>query len=117
MGDDLNAGHLAHGYAVTVTNATQTVFAGHRAPGSLLGRRLAAVTRARRLLQGDAEVDVDLPASNVDPFDEEAHEALALGEVEGVEGGRNPGGEAVDALAKLVAGRELLALGTQRLAA
>lgn len=50
-------------------------------------------------VEGDAEVDVDLPAVDVDFFDEEAHELLALVEVELVDAGQDAPGEVLDAVA------------------
>ncbi|MFN2506948.1 MAG: MobF family relaxase [Acidimicrobiales bacterium] len=108
---------LQHGYAATMTNATQTVFAGHLSLRPPRRRRLVARTGTPRLVERDAEVDVQLPAPHVDSFDEEADEPLALCEVEGVERGRYSGSEAVDALVETVVGRELMALGDQRLSA
>ncbi|MCA1696222.1 MAG: hypothetical protein LC749_16715 [Actinobacteria bacterium] len=58
-------------------------------------------------------MDVDLPTSDLDPLDEKAHESLALGEVELIDGGRNPLGEALDPVTQAVVGGELVALGDQ----
>lgn len=44
-------------------------------------------------------MDFDLPSGDLDSFDEETHEALALREVELVECGDDAGGEALDSLA------------------
>ncbi len=53
----------------------------------------------RRLVEGDAQVDVDFPAPYLHPLDEQAHEPLALVEVEVVEGGEHLRGKALEALA------------------
>ena len=115
--DELGPDHVAHGYAVTMTNATQTVFAGHRARRPARRRVPPSWAGSLRIVEGNAELDVEVPAPDVDSFDEESDEALALSEVEAVDGGGGTAGEAVDALAETVVGGELLALGEQRLAA
>jgi hypothetical protein len=106
---------LALGYATTVTNATQTVFGRHLAglaSGfiSVLGYfpcgywvfGLLGLGRgvARRWgVEGDAEVDFDLPPVDLDAFDEEANESLLLVEVEVFYAVGHSGGEVVDAVA------------------
>jgi hypothetical protein len=68
------------------------------------------------LVEGDAEVDVDVPAADVDVVDEETDEPLALGEVEFIDGAGDAGGEVVDAAAESVVGGECLALGDEGVA-
>ena len=122
-GEEIGADRLGHGYATTVTNATQTFFARHAvfgacrwararpscgrlssvragpAPRSIVGRDLDAPRLGLRLVEGDAQVDFDIPAPHLHPLDEQAHKPLALVEVEVVEGGEHPRGEALEALA------------------
>jgi hypothetical protein len=104
-----------------MTNATQTVFirhgwAGSRTPvspvslpfvatedgdaGGWFVARMVGVRRGRiRPIEGDPQVDVHLPSSDFDPFDEEADKPLALGKVELVQCGEDPTGEVLDAAA------------------
>lgn len=80
--------NVGYGYAITVANATQTVFARQSWWGIGPG-----------LVEGDAEVDVDLPSVDVDGFDEEADESLALVEVELFDSFGDLAGEVGDAAA------------------
>ena len=50
-------------------------------------------------VEGDAEVDFDLPSVDLDAFDEEANESLLLVEVEVFYAVGDWGGEVVDAVA------------------
>jgi hypothetical protein len=50
-------------------------------------------------VEGDAQVDVDVPACDGDVVDDEAQQSLALGEPEGVDADGRTLGEAVEALA------------------
>jgi hypothetical protein len=74
----------------------------------------------RRLIEGDAETYLDLPARDADLLDDDAHQALSSCEVELVDPGRDGLGEVADPLAQTVVrgqlrslGHELLALGLQ----
>ena len=62
-------------------------------------------------VERDAEGDLDLPFVDLDAFDKEAHESLALSEVELVEGGGDGGGEVFDSVTQAVVGGEVVALG------
>ena len=64
---------------------------------------MAAVWRA---VEWDAQPDLDVPAGDLDIFDEQPQEVLALGGVELVDDGGHAGGEALDALAEPVAAGE-----------
>lgn len=50
-------------------------------------------------VQGDSEINVDLPSADADFFDEETDETLALVEVELVYSSHCPGGEVFDTVA------------------
>jgi len=60
-------------------------------------------------------VDLDAPAADGDLLDEEAEEALAVLEVEVIEGGRDALGEAGEALVQVVVAGELGPLLSQGL--
>jgi hypothetical protein len=60
---------------------------------------------------------LDVPAGDVDFFDNEAKEGLFLVEVEGVDHGQYAGGEVTDAVAQLVVAGQLLALRGEGVAA
>ena len=60
---------------------------------------------------------MDVPAGDVDLFDDEAEQCLFLVEVEGVDRGQYAGGEVTDAVAQLVVAGQLLALGGEGVAA
>jgi hypothetical protein len=60
---------------------------------------------------------LDVPAGDVDFFDDEAEQGLFLGEVEGVDHGQDPGREVADAAAELVVAGQLLALRGEGVAA
>jgi hypothetical protein len=60
---------------------------------------------------------LDVPAGDVDVFDDEAQQGLFLVEVEGVDHGQDPAGEVTDAVAQLVVAGELLALRGEGVAA
>jgi len=59
----------------------------------------AAVVVVMRAVEGDAKVDLDLPAAHSDVIDDESHELLAVIEVEFVDSGGDTTSEVVDALA------------------
>jgi len=61
-------------------------------------------------------VDVDLPSPDLDALDQDAHQSLALREVELVDCGHDAAGEALDAVAQAVASHELVSLGDEFLA-
>jgi hypothetical protein len=66
--------------------------------GAVVGLR--AVGRWRLgFVEGDAQVDVDLPLRDLDALDEDAHESLTLCEVELVECGHHAAGEVLDPVA------------------
>ena len=67
-------------------------------------------------VEGDAEVDVDVPAADLDVVDEESGEPLALGEVELVDGDGDAGCEVVDPATEAVVGAEFVALGDEGVA-
>ena len=54
----------------------------------------------------DAQPDLDVPAGDVDLFDDEAEQGLFLGEVEGVDDGVDAGGEVVHAGSELIVAGE-----------
>ena len=65
------------------------------------------------LVEGDAETNFDLPAGNANVFHDEAHEALAIGEVEIVDAGADAGGEVAHPGSKSIVGGELGSLADQ----
>jgi hypothetical protein len=77
---------------------------------------LAAGAGAVWAVEGYAQLDLDLPAGDSHVFDDEAHELLALCEVEVVDSGRGLSGEIADALAQPVVGCELVSLSDQPVA-
>jgi hypothetical protein len=60
---------------------------------------------------------LDVPAGDVDLFDDEAEQGLFLVEVEGVDHGQDAGGEVAHATAELVVAGQLLALRSEGVAA
>ena len=68
---------------------------------------------AGRLVQGDAQPDLDVPAGDLDVLDEQPQQCLALGVVEVVEDRADAAGEVLDAVAESVAAGEVGALGCQ----
>lgn len=58
----------------------------------------------RGFVDGDAELDLDVPAGDTDFLDEEAEQGLYLVEVESVDAGADALGEVVDAAAYLALG-------------
>ena len=66
---------------------------------------------AGRLVEGDTQPDLDVPAGDLDVFDEQPQKGLALGVVEFVDDGADAVGEVLDALAEPVASGEVGALG------
>ena len=60
---------------------------------------------------------MDVPAGDVDLFDDEAEQGLFLVEVEGVDHVQDPAGEVTDAVAPLVVAGEVLALRGEGVAA
>jgi hypothetical protein len=69
------------------------------------------MTAGWRVVEWDAQADLDVPAGDLDVFDEQPEQFLALGGVEVVDDGADVGGEAFDALAQPVAAGEIGALG------
>lgn len=67
-------------------------------------------------IQGDAELDLDVPAGDADLLDDEAEELLSLVEVKVIKGGQGAAGEVGDALTQLVVGGQLGPLCGQLLA-
>jgi hypothetical protein len=63
------------------------------------------------VVERDAQPDLDMPASDLDVFDEQLQEFLPLGGVELVDDGGHAGGEVLDAVAEPVAAGEGGALG------
>src|SRR5438876_3853107 len=78
--------------------------------------RAAPSTAASGVVERDPELDLDLPAGDAYMVDDEAHELLALSEVELVDAGAGPSREVADPLAQPVVGGELAALRHQRVA-
>jgi len=66
------------------------------------GAERAGVIIAGRGVERDAEPDLDVPAGDLDVFDEQAQQLLFLDVVEGVDDGVDAGGEVVHAAAELV---------------
>ena len=60
---------------------------------------------------------MDVPAGDVDFFDDEAEQGLFLVEVEGVDHGQDAGGEVAHAVAELVVAAQFLALRGESVAA
>jgi transposase InsO family protein len=96
------------------TKRTQTVLTGHLGfavlpglvaaagwwSGGVAWARAGSARRGGRrwgLIEGYAEVYVDLPAGDADLLDDDAHQPLASGEVELVDAGRDRLGEVADA--------------------
>src|ERR1700730_13139063 len=75
------------------------------------GGPAAGVVIAGRLVEGDTQPDLDVPAGDLDVFDEQPQKGLALGVVEFVDDGADAVGEVLDAVAGLVASGEVGALG------
>jgi hypothetical protein len=117
--DQAGSDRLDYGYATTVTKVTQTVFGGHSRDAFGFAAWCWAVWGGGcavgrwGFVEGDAHVDVDLPAVDVDFFDEDAHERLTLVEVELVDGGADSGGEVVGAVSEAVGVSELATLGDE----
>ena len=68
------------------------------------------MTAVWRVVEWDAEPDLDVPAGDLDVFDEQPKQVLALGGVELVDDGADAGGEACYALAEPVSAGEVGAL-------
>ena len=77
-----------------------------------------ALTRGRAgiLVEGDAQVDLDLPAGDAHVVDDKAQQLLALLEVELVDADGCSAGEVADSLLEAVVDGELLALGDELVA-
>src|SRR5258708_4266147 len=101
---------------------TQTVFAWHCRRGTAvwlgLGRLAAGVAARWRLGQWYAQLDLDVPAGDLDVVDEQPEQLLFPGVVEVVDDGADAGGEVLDAAAELgvlgkagALGRESVAFG------
>ena len=71
------------------------------------------VGRSWAVVEGYAELDLDLPAGDADVLDDETHELLAFVEAEFVDAGCGTLGEVGHSAAELVVGGELVALGDQ----
>ncbi len=69
------------------------------------------------VVEGDLQLDLDVPAGDVDFVDDQAQQGLFLGEVQGVDDLEDAVGEVADAAAELVVAGEFTALGGQGLAA
>ena len=69
------------------------------------------VAAVGRVVERDAQPDLDVPAGDLDVFDEQPEQVLALGGVELVDDGGHAGGEALDAVAEPVAAGEVGAFG------
>lgn len=63
------------------------------------------------VVERDPQPDLDVPAGDVDVFDDKAEQGLFQVEVEGVDHGEDAVGEVADAVAELVVAGEFLALG------
>jgi hypothetical protein len=77
-------------------------------------RRLCALCRAlieRRLIQGNAELDLDARSGDSNLLNKKPHEPLMLLEFEGVDALPNAAGEGFDLTSKRVIDGELLPLG------
>src|SRR5271155_2759007 len=68
-------------------------------------------TAVWRVVEWDAQADLDMPAGDLDVFDEQPQQFLPLGWVELVDDGGHAGGEVLDAAAEPVAAGEVGALG------
>src|SRR6266851_1059115 len=68
-----------------------------------------------RLVQGDAQVDLDVRPGHSNLLDQQAHESLTLLEVESVDALPDAAGEGFDPASQAVVDRQLLALTHQRL--
>jgi hypothetical protein len=66
---------------------------------------------AWRVVERDAQPDLDVPAGDLDVFDEQPEQFLPLGGVELVDDGGHAGGEVLDAVAEPVATGEVGSLG------
>ena len=62
------------------------------------------------LVEGDAELDLDVPPGDADFLDEESEQGLFLLEVETIDAGADAFGEVVHTAAHLVVAGEFLAL-------
>ncbi|MGI8450520.1 MAG: hypothetical protein ACR2MP_25760, partial [Streptosporangiaceae bacterium] len=60
-----------------------------------------------RVVERDAEPDLDVPAGDLDVFDEQLQQFLLLGGAELVDDGGHAGGEVLDAAAEPVAAGEV----------
>jgi hypothetical protein len=69
------------------------------------------MTAVWRVVEWDAQPDLDLPAGDLDVFDEQPQQFLPLGGVELVDDGGHAGCEVLDAVAEPVAAGEVGALG------
>jgi hypothetical protein len=69
------------------------------------------VTAVWRVVKWDAQPDLDMPASDLDVFDEQLQQFLALGGVELVDDGADAGCEVLDAVAEPVAAGEVGPVG------
>jgi hypothetical protein len=69
--------------------------------------------RARTFVEGDPQVDLDLPAGDAHVVDDKPQQLLALPEVELVDAGGGAAGEVADSLLEPVVEGKLLALGDQ----
>src|SRR5437660_5831839 len=82
---------------------------------AIVGRAALSIA-ASGVVERDPELDLDLPAGDAYMVDDEAHELLALSEVELVDAGSGPTREVADTLAQPVVGGELVALRHQGVA-
>ncbi len=69
------------------------------------------MTAVWRVVEWDAQPDLDLPAGDLDVFDEQPQQVLPLGGVELIDDGADAGGEVLDAVAEPVAAGEAGAFG------
>ena len=69
------------------------------------------------VVERDPQPDLDVPAGDVDLFDDEAEQGLFLGELDSVDHLEDAGSEVADAVAQLVVAGELVALRGERVAA
>src|SRR5258708_4450656 len=99
---------------------TQTVFAWHCRRGTAvwlgLGRLAAGVAARWRLGQWYAQLDLDVPAGDLDVVDGQPEQLLFPGVVEVVDDGADAGGEVLDAAAELVVLGQAGALGRESVA-